>query len=67
MTRRSSVIRQQAYNTNGSEGPDTCYVVDMYENELLVETRELPGKSIYYAEACARNWDKGTIDDKQSN
>lgn len=68
MTRRSSVIRQQAYNSGGSKGPDTCYVVDMYENELLIETRELPGKSLYYAESCARNWDKGIIkDDKQSN
>lgn len=63
MTRRSSVIRQQPYNSSGSKGPDTCYVVEMYENELLIETRELPGKSLYYAEDCARNWDNGIIKD----
>lgn len=66
--RKSSIIRQQPYYANGSQGPDTCYVVEMYENDKLVETRELPGKSFYYAESCARNWDKGIIeDDKQSN
>jgi len=62
MTRRSSVIRQQPYNNGSSKGPDTCYVVDMYENEELIETRELVGKSLYYAEDCARNWDEGIID-----
>lgn len=62
VTRRSSVIRQQPYNDSGSKGPDTCYVVDMYENDKLIETRELVGKSFYYAEDCARNWDQGIID-----
>jgi hypothetical protein len=63
MTRRSSVIRQRPYHGNGSAGPDTYYVVEMYENEKLIETRELPGKSFYYAESCARNWDQGIIKD----
>lgn len=63
MTRRSSVIRQRPYHGNGSAGPDTYYVVEMYENEKLMEVRELPGKSFYYAEDCARNWDKGIIKD----
>lgn len=62
MTRRSSVIRHQPYNSGGSKGPDTCYVVEMYENDRLIEKRELPGKSLYYAEDCARNWDQGIID-----
>ena len=66
MTRRSSVIRQQPYIKNGSKGPDTCYVVEMYENETLIETRELPGKSFYYAESCARNWDEGIIKGKEN-
>ena len=62
MTRRSSVIRQRPYNDSGSKGPDTCYVVDMYENDKLIETRELVGKSLYYEEDCARNWNEGIID-----
>jgi hypothetical protein len=62
MTGRTSVIRQQPYNNGSSKGPDTCYVVEMYENEKLIETRELVGKSLYYAEDCARNWDQGIID-----
>lgn len=63
MTRRSSVIRQRPYNSNGSKGPDTYYIVEMYENDTLIETRELPGKSLYYVEDCARNWDNGIIND----
>jgi hypothetical protein len=37
---------------------DTCetYVVDFYDDGKLVETRELPGKSLYYAQDTAENW-----------
>jgi len=38
-----------------------CWVVEMYENNVLVETRELPGKSVHYANDCAENWDSGLI------
>ena len=33
------------------------YVVDFYEDEERIETREFPNKSIHYAESAARNWD----------
>lgn len=59
--RKSSVIRQVPFFGNGNDGPDTMYVVDMYENERKVGTNEFPGKSIHYAEAFARNWDTGII------
>lgn len=58
---RTSVIRKQPYVSGGSKGPDICYVVDMYENGKLIETRELPGKSIHYVNDVAENWDKGVI------
>ena len=37
------------------------YVVDMFEHGKLVESRELEGKSIRYAEDCAENWENGII------
>tara|TARA_R110002012_G_scaffold138606_1_gene295410 strand:+ start:174 stop:449 length:276 start_codon:yes stop_codon:yes gene_type:complete len=39
----------------------TCWQVEMYEDNVLIETRELPGKSIHYANDTAENWDKGII------
>jgi len=39
----------------------TVYVVDMFEDGKLVESRELEGKSIRYAEDCAENWENGII------
>tara|TARA_E500000331_G_C17130228_1_gene657883 strand:+ start:374 stop:667 length:294 start_codon:yes stop_codon:yes gene_type:complete len=37
------------------------FAVEMYEDDVLVETRELPGKSISYAENTAENWVSGLI------
>ena len=37
------------------------FAVEMYEDDVLVETRELPGKSISYAEDTAENWVNGLI------
>ena len=39
----------------------TCWAVEMYEDNVLIETRELPGKSIHYANDTAENWNKGII------
>lgn len=44
-----------------SNGPDTMYVVDLYEDNKLIESRKLPGKSKYYAEDVSENWDTGII------
>ena len=37
------------------------FAVEMYEDDVLVETRELPGKIISYAEDTAENWVNGLI------
>ena len=59
---RTSTIRQVPYLGSGASGPDTMFVVDFYEDEKKVETREFPNKSAYYAESAARNWDAGIIE-----
>ena len=41
------------------EGVD--YIVEMYENKELVESRVISGHSIDYAEDCAENWVTGVI------
>lgn len=61
---RASNIRKVAAvgnNATGSNGPDTMYVVDLYEDGMLKETRQLPGKSIHYANDVSENWDAGII------
>jgi len=58
---RRSEIRKEQNLSSGSKGPDTMYVVDLYDNDVLVESRALPGKSIYYAEDVSENWDNGII------
>ena len=56
---RGAEIRKINTETNET------YVVDFYENDVLVETRELPGKSIHYAQDTAENWLNGVIPSKQ--
>lgn len=48
---------------------DTIYVVDLYEDDVFIESRELPGKSIHYAEDVKENWETGIIPtpDKTAN
>lgn len=53
---RKSVIRK----INTEQGQEE-FVVDLYENGKLVQVRELPGKSVYYAEDVATNWENGII------
>lgn len=60
---RTSEIRKAPYVGKGSEGPDMCFVVDLYDNGVLIETRQLPNKSIYYAREVSDNWDRGLIKD----
>ena len=36
-------------------------VVDLFQDSVLMETRELPGKNIYYANDVAENWENGII------
>jgi hypothetical protein len=61
---RTSYIRKVSCvgeNASGSNGPDTMWVVDMFENGRKIETRSLPGKSRSYAESLSENWDTGVI------
>ena len=37
------------------------FAVEFYEDDVLVETRQLPGKSISYAGDTAENWVSGLI------
>lgn len=37
------------------------YVVELYEDGVLVETRELPNKSLDYANDVEENWLNGVI------
>jgi len=41
--------------------PDNYYVVDLIENDKVIEVRELPGKSLSYAEDVVENWESGVI------
>lgn len=58
---RIAKIRKVKYISEGSSGPDTTYVVDMFEDELLLESRTLLNKSIHYANDVAENWENGII------
>ncbi len=60
-TKKTAKIRKVAYMGKGSEGPDTAYVVDLFEGSKLMESRTLLGKSIHYAEDVAENWEAGII------
>jgi len=61
---KSSVIRKVPCIGEGCEGPDTMYVVDIYENDHKVGTNEFPGKSIHFAESFARKWDEGILNNE---
>ena len=41
---------------------DLGFEVDLYENDILLETREVHDKSEGYAEDVAENWDDGMFD-----
>ena len=60
-TKKTAKIRKEVYAGNGSSGPDTIYVVDLFEGHKLMESRQLLGKSIHYAEDVAENWESGII------
>ena len=56
---RRSEIRTEV-NPNLRE-KDKMYVVDLYEDDVLIESRKLPNKSIHYAQDVSDNWDNGII------
>jgi hypothetical protein len=60
VSNRKSQIRL-VVNNDPVIGGDSVYVVDLYENDKLVQVRNLPGKSRSYAEDVAENWDSGVI------
>jgi len=51
MSRNAEIrtVMTQGNNDSGSNGPDSMFVVDLFENNQLVQTRELPGKSQSYS------------------
>jgi len=56
---RGAEIRKQ------NEEECEMYVVDLYEDDNLLESKELPGKSIYYAQDTAENWLNGVLKTKR--
>lgn len=40
---------------------ETHYIVKMYENEKLIESRSMGEHSKQYAEDCGENWNNGVI------
>lgn len=60
MNNRKAHIRKVLTDNSEANG-DSMYVVNLYENDKLVQTRELPGKSIHYAEDVVENWESGAI------
>ena len=49
----------------GYSGPDSMYVVDLYQDSIKVGFIELPNKSKYYADDVVRNWTNGIL--KENN
>lgn len=60
MNRRSKIVSREI-NLGGDTGITQMHSVLMYEDDKLVENRTLPGKSIYYANDVAENWENGII------
>jgi len=58
---RSSAIETIEINEGGDTGIVPMFVVHMYEDDKLVESRSLPSRSIHYAEDVAENWENGII------
>ena len=56
--RRSEIRREMNPNLRET---DLMFVVDLYEDDILIESRKLPNKSIYYAQDVSDNWDNGII------
>jgi hypothetical protein len=59
MTRTSKIISKP--NNSSLKGPDMQFAVELYEDGVLVETRDLPGKSRHYALDVSEKWDTGLI------
>jgi hypothetical protein len=56
--RKAEIAIVNFLNKNGTED---MYCVYLYENDELKEVRPLEGKSIYYAQDVAENWENGLI------
>lgn len=54
-------IQDIVSNRSANVREESHYVVDMYENGELVESRPIVGHSKAYANDCARNWNSGVI------
>ena len=60
MSNRRAQVRKVVMD-NAAIAGDSMYIVHLYENNKLIQTRELPGKSLHYAEDVAENWEAGII------
>jgi hypothetical protein len=55
--RHSEIRRVPSPQTQSGE----MFVVDLWEDGKLVQTRELPEHNYYYAQDLSENWDTGVI------
>lgn len=58
---RTADIRKRIRGGNTSRGPDTEWVVYLYENDRLIEKRCLGEHNRHYAEDVKENWIAGII------
>jgi hypothetical protein len=58
---RRAQIRKSIRGGNSSRGPDTEWVVMLYENDQLIERRCLGDHNIHFAEDVKENWENGII------
>lgn len=55
-------VRTSDMNVEYTEpSEDYMHVVDLFENGTFVQTIQLPGKSMHYAQDVSENWDTGLI------
>ena len=58
---KSSAIEVRQLGIGSHTGTHTMYIVHMYEDDALVESRLISGRSIHYANDVAQNWENGII------
>jgi hypothetical protein len=60
MSRRAVIRREYAAVPDDPDNRE-MFVVDLFEDNKLVQTRVLPDKSIHYAQDVVENWESGLI------
>lgn len=59
MSRTAKIVKK--FNNASSRGPDVLYTVELWEDDNYVGLMDTTGKSLYYAQDVAENWETGII------